>query len=45
MQANTRNPLKLRHHNQDGGSQRQPRPAARRQGTRAAQIRAAMREA
>lgn len=43
MQANTRTPVKFRRHAVEG-SQRQPRPAARRQSTRAAQVRAAMQE-
>ena len=48
MQSNTRQPVKVRrHHIQDDTelARRQPRPAPRRQTTRAAQIRAALREA
>lgn len=43
MQRTTRTAPKVRH--ADHGTSRTPRPAPRRQGTRAAQIRAALREA
>lgn len=47
MQNLTRTPRKLRRHEQEDGYgvRRQPRPAARRQGTRAAAVAAAIREA
>ena len=47
MNTTTRQPVKLRRHHDDqqSGARRQPRPAPRRQLTRSAQIRAALREA
>jgi hypothetical protein len=45
MQALTRNPVKNRRHLDERHIQRSPRPVARRQGTRAGQIRAALKEA
>lgn len=46
MQSLTRQPRKLRrHHQEDVGTRVQSRPAPRRQSTRAAQVRAALKEA
>lgn len=45
MRSNTRGPQKFRRHKDDTHTQRQMRPAPRRQTTRHAQVAAAMREA